>query len=295
MQLYNQNSVFEKIPKLVEIEMEDHLRARLIRAMHMHEDRVEIRLVRNGKGQHTVGGCTYTIGPGDILVYNAGVLHDECPDPQEGMDIFSCSVRDVRIKGLQENHLLPEGSCPVIQSGVYSAEIEALLSMLYTANLTMRAEEKQKEVDKELTTYLLFALLLIIRKADDNKERTMQGEKQDLVKQILDYIDAHYLEQITVNDMSRDLNLSRYYLSHVFKEAVGYSPMQYVIRRRIGEAQNWLLMSDKSVTDIAYIVGYNSASNFNNAFQKMIGLTPQRYREHWRNIRKSSDQSRRSE
>ncbi|GAA3314259.1 hypothetical protein GCM10020331_006370 [Ectobacillus funiculus] len=77
------------------------------------------------------------------------------------------------------------------------------------------------------------------------------------------------------------MNMNHYYMSHVFKSTIGYSPMQYVIRRRIGEAQSYLLATDKTVTDIAYMVGYNSASNFNNAFKKMVGMSPQRYREFW--------------
>ncbi|WP_410429683.1 helix-turn-helix domain-containing protein [Metabacillus litoralis] len=77
--------------------------------------------------------------------------------------------------------------------------------------------------------------------------------------------------------------MSQYYISHAFKRTTGYSPMQYVIRRRIGEAQSYLFSTDKTVTEIAYIVGYNSASNFNNAFKKMVNMSPQRYREFWRN------------
>ncbi|WP_438803867.1 helix-turn-helix domain-containing protein [Metabacillus rhizolycopersici] len=73
--------------------------------------------------------------------------------------------------------------------------------------------------------------------------------------------------------------MSQYYISHAFKRTTGYSPMQYVIRRRIGEAQSYLFSTDKTVTEIAYIVGYNSASNFNNAFKEMVNMSPQRYRE----------------
>lgn len=272
-------SSFEKAPFLVAIDMEDHLRTRLVRAMHVHDDRVEILLVRKGTGVHTVNGCTYMTGPGDILIYNAHVVHDECADPKEGMDIFSCSIGGVKFADLPDNTLFSPDICPVIQDGVYSAEVEALLSMLYAEKMA------PKKTSAEMTEHLLYVLLLLVRKAAERHVSAAQDSK-DLVQEIQNYIDAHYLEDITVADISATLHISRYYLSHIYKQELGYSPMQYVIRRRIGEAQSWLLMTDKSVTDIAYLVGYNSASNFNNAFQKMVGTSPQRYREHWLGRRK---------
>ena len=275
MQKRNDENSFEGVPYLIAIDMEDHLRTRLVRAMHVHDDRVEILLVRKGTGTHTVDSCTYTTGPGDILIYNAGVAHDECADPQHGMDIFSCSIGGIKFKDLPAHTILPPDVRPVIQDGAYSAEVEALMSMLYTANLS------QKGSDGEMMKYLLYTLLLLVRKAAEQHIDPAKKEEQYWAKQIQEYSDAHYLEEITVAGIADALNLSRYYLSHVFKQALGYSPMQYVIRRRIGEAQSWLLMSEKSVTDIAYLVGYNSASNFNNAFRDMIGVSPQKYREHW--------------
>lgn len=276
----NVESSFEGSPYLIAIDMEDHLRTCMVRAMHVHDDRIEILLIRQGTGVHTVGGTTYMTGPGDILVYNAGVAHDECADPKDGMDIFSCSIGGVKFHDLPAHTLFAPQICPVIQDGVYAAELEALLSVLYMARLSKEPR------DKEMTEHLLYLILLLVRKAAEQHATPSHKESEDWAKEIQNYIDAHYLEDITVADISEALHTSRYYLSHVFKRAFGYSPMQYVIRRRIGEAQSWLLMSDKSVTDIAYLVGYNSASNFNNAFQKMIGISPQRYREHWRGRKK---------
>ncbi|MGN1029992.1 MAG: helix-turn-helix transcriptional regulator, partial [Butyricicoccaceae bacterium] len=99
---------------------------------------------------------------------------------------------------------------------------------------------------------------------------------------IQDYIDQHYLEDISIAMISADMHMGESYLSHTFKKATGYSILQYIIRRRIGEAQSWLLMSDLSITDIATKVGYNSVSNFHNTFRKTVGMTPQQYRSYWK-------------
>jgi YesN/AraC family two-component response regulator len=118
-----------------------------------------------------------------------------------------------------------------------------------------------------------------------HEESEEEQKEQELGHLIQSYIDKHYKENISLQDIADEMNMNHYYMAHVFKSTTGYSPMQYVIRRRIGEAQSYLLSTDKTVTEIAYIVGYNSASNFNNSFKKMVGMSPQRYREFWRNQR----------
>lgn len=68
--------------------------------------------------------------------------------------------------------------------------------------------------------------------------------------------------------MGEALHISPYYLSHVFKQMSGYSPVQYLLRRRIGEAQTLLITTDLSITRIAEMVGYDTQSYFNLRFTK---------------------------
>ena len=58
--------------------------------------------------------------------------------------------------------------------------------------------------------------------------------------------------------------------------------MQYVTRRRIGEAQNLLINTQLSITEIAANVGYNNSNYFQNVFRKAVGLTPGNYRKKWK-------------
>lgn len=68
------------------------------RAMHMHDDRVEIRLIRRGNGIHIIDGRTYATQAGDILIFHPYVLHDECADQMAGLEILGCSIGNIRIK-----------------------------------------------------------------------------------------------------------------------------------------------------------------------------------------------------
>lgn len=79
------------------------------------------------------------------------------------------------------------------------------------------------------------------------------------------------MEPITLHSMGEALHISSYYLSHVFKQMSGYSPVQYLLRRRIGEAQTLLITTDLSITRIAEMVGYDTQSYFNLQFTKNVG------------------------
>ena len=80
------------------------------------------------------------------------------------------------------------------------------------------------------------------------------------------------MEPTTLEQMGKALNMSPYYLSHVFKEMSGYSPGQYLLRRRVGEAQTLLITTDYPITKIAEMVGYETQSYFNLQFTKNVGM-----------------------
>ncbi len=96
------------------------------------------------------------------------------------------------------------------------------------------------------------------------------------------YINLHFSEHLSVQSIGQAMNLSPYYMTRVFKKATGYTPMQYVTKLRLGKAQQLLLHTQKSITDIAMEIGYNNLSNFNYSFMKLCGISPSRYRKEFK-------------
>ena len=93
------------------------------------------------------------------------------------------------------------------------------------------------------------------------------------------YIDRHYAEDLSIEQLARQFYLSPYHLSHIFRQKTGYSLKQYVLRRRIGEAQMRLVNAQDSVQTISEAVGFADASYFSRIFSKYVGLTPTEYRK----------------
>ena len=263
------------LPKLLYVCKAEADHTKLPCVMHMHKDRLEILYIRHGRGIHTIGGRQYHTKQGDILIYNSGVIHDERTNPDEDMSVYSCGVSNLKLEGMRENCLLPDSASPVLHSGDFSQDIESVFRMMYTqiGSGNTGAEE--------ICHHLLQTLLVMLIKQIDRSIDTEDNKDIILGERIKKYIDDHYSEAHTLESISESLNISLSYLCHIFKEATGYAPMQYIMRRRIGEAQSLLINTQYSATEIASIVGYDNSNYFNTIFTRIVGMSPIKYRKCW--------------
>ena len=85
---------------------------------------------------------------------------------------------------------------------------------------------------------------------------------------------------MSLERLAKELNLNKYYLSHVFKEVTGYTVMQYVMECRLIQVKYLLEMKlDQSLEDIFLSTGFESAAHFSRFFKARIGMTPTSYRK----------------
>ncbi len=97
------------------------------------------------------------------------------------------------------------------------------------------------------------------------------------------YIEEHYPENLTVEEIARQLSVNRSHLSRVFKNQLGTSIKEYLIGVRINRAAFLLSLTDDSVESIAYQVGFNSLVVFSRMFKKTTGETATNYRKRMKN------------
>jgi len=247
------------------------------RPMHTHKDAVEILLMVSGEGINVIGGQTYKNKKGDLLIYNANVLHDESPASDENGPVSYClGITNLYYPGLEPNTIMKACSNVVYHCNEQYDDFLHLFDLIHATNLS------ENTFAGEFISYLLRALLIMVQKLIAEAEESMTlSVENEMHKQLKQYIDEHYMEDITLNSIANDLHLSAYYISHLFKEFEGISPMKYITRRRIGEAQILLINTNKSVTDIAFHVGYQNSNHFHSMFLKIVGLTPKNYRNYW--------------
>jgi AraC-like DNA-binding protein/mannose-6-phosphate isomerase-like protein (cupin superfamily) len=250
----------------------DSRHGKLPRTMHLHADRAEIILVTEGHGSFNIDTGHYLAEKGDILFFDSGVLHDETA--VEG-DLSTCclSISNFTLEGRRLNAVVGQCYAPLLHLGTSFPAIEHLFLAL---TQMARADDPILLLD-QLTAAILHKLDLELRKHGD----APRPQEKSLGLTVKAYIDAHYREDINLKSIAEDLNFNPYYLAHAFKEHIGYSPMQYIIRRRIGEAQNLLISTNRSITDIALSCGYNNSNYFQSVFKNIVGMTPGQYRRDW--------------
>lgn len=130
--------------------------------------------------------------------------------------------------------------------------------------------------EADTTTFLwcLFSLMIYLR---DFSSDHITNPKGHLTRAIA-YINHHYAEHITLDDIVREAYISKYYLCRSFKTVVGMTVMEYLLKTRIAVAKNHLRAGALSIGEIAERCGFLSVSYFSQIFKKTTGLTPLQYR-----------------
>jgi AraC-like DNA-binding protein len=98
------------------------------------------------------------------------------------------------------------------------------------------------------------------------------------IKRAIDYVNARFAEKISLGDAAAAASYSRCHFCRVFKAQVGMSFVGYVTQVRIRHAMRYLLETDRSISEIAFDVGFNDLSHFERVFRSLTRATPSQYR-----------------
>lgn len=235
---------------------------------HFHDYYV-IGFIESGKRYLSCKHNTYTIMPGDLLLFNPLDNH-ACEQVEgEALDYRCINVQPqtmrkaaLEITGKEE---LPYFSANV----VFGSELVPLLKELHLAIMS-----KEKEFRKEELFY--FLLQQLIEEHAIQEARSAKSEQSEPITAICDYLEQHYMDSITLDDLSKLAGLSKYYLLRSFTKQKGISPYSYLETIRIGKAKK-LLEQGVLPIDAALQTGFSDQSHFSNFFKKFIGLTPKQY------------------
>jgi len=247
-------------------------------ALHKHEDHCELIYVSSGEGTYSMDQEQYEIQAGDVVILNCGVGHVQISNPDNPIVAWNLSFQVHGFDGLPENHILPEGARAVMPSGNLQSSFEECCQMLFD-------EMKNKlEGYEEMSFLWAERLLLLSKRLWQMSDETLKKQKVQLVDQVKEYIDQNYKQEINLEKLAAQFHISKYHISHQMKTKYKISPIDYVIERRLGEAQNLLCTTNDSITEIAKNVGYDNINYFNRLFNKRLGLSPTEFRVKYTNL-----------
>lgn len=260
--------------------------------MHSH-DFLEIALVLSGSATHTVRTAegkerSYPIGPGDVCVIVPGQNHSFSFRPEESIEITNILFNQMILKKVAEidedqmnfqgflNKLARTGS---VKQAPLQLEKE---SMARICGLVSDLEQEASRRPAGCNTMILlnFSMILSLLFRHYKEQRSEQEEiaESGLVAQILQYVNQHYQEEITLQQLAELTHFSIRQITRRFKESVRMSVSEYVCSQRMNHARALLTTTDMRIADIALEVGFNNPSYFCEQFHRVMGCTPNQFR-----------------
>ena len=234
---------------------------------HTH-DCTELFLVTGGHGSFHVGNTVVPVTADDFIIVNGGVPHTETSDLKDPMKYVVLGVEGF------ETRRNPDGYAVLHR---FSEQRHAAACMRM---LLQEAEAAQPGYEAVCHNLLQVLLLLLLRWESAVLRPVVPGPKSSrecsLVRR---YIDSHFKENLTLDQLAAMANLSKYYLVHAFQKEYGLSPIRYLTRRRIEESRFLLTETDHSLTHIARVLGFSSLSYFSQSFRRIEGISPREYRQ----------------
>jgi YesN/AraC family two-component response regulator len=108
--------------------------------------------------------------------------------------------------------------------------------------------------------------------------KSVRSDEGRALRSIVKFCSKHFKQEISLSILSEKLHLSKYYISHLFSGKLGIRFNDYINSLRVRSAAEMLKSGNKTITEIAYAVGYNSVRTFDRCFLKVRGMTPKEYR-----------------
>ena len=244
--------------------------------MHMH-DCCEIFLCLSGGNSFLIDNKVYDIKNGDLFIINHFEAHQVVPDKNA---VFERYIMLVHPTFLYTNSHGDADLCSCFYSENKTARITpapkdtAYLISLFEA---LRGERQYgDELYKKLKCTEL--LLEVSRLFAAYGSTAAEGVSHKTVQLAIDYINGYYSSPLSLESVAKNAFVSPNQLSRLFKKYCGTTVAKYIISKRITEAKK-LLSEGKSVTDTAFICGFNDYANFIKAFKKAVGVPPGKYRK----------------
>jgi len=243
-----------------------------IHPFHWHEN-YEICQVINKPCSFRIDGEIINAEPGDIVAISEQTVHQF---------IIKEDNTDIRVIQFNPNILfgVTDKIFP-LKTHISCFEIEKDKELKKNLDSLLALMEYEKNTDnsdknnyyKSITSALYFFLQRHF--PDSEKSRLGKSAKGDFYR-IVEYINEHYTENITVNSVSAHFYFSRGKLSTVFKKYAGVGINEYINQLRIKNA-NKLLLQGQSSTVAAFSSGFESIRTFNNCYKRIMGVTPGEY------------------
>ena len=239
---------------------------------------VEVLLTLEGSVTYTVEDKLYHVRKGEVLIVPPDTLHSLSMGEGSSRYLFLfeadplMAMRDLKAMAsyFHKPFHLRDGSDAHVR----------------IRELLLRAREAYEKREMMWNTMCYSCILRVYatlgqRYLSGIKPRTgdnMRNMDSEVINAVMTYINNHYREELSLEDVARFAGFSRYYFSRSFKRQTGYSFKDYLCQKRLQVAMDLLIRTNRSMRDVAIESGFGSVATFNRVFREKKGCTPTQYR-----------------
>ena len=248
-------------------DVDDHEHPSHFLSLHLSEP-APLRWRANGREGSNV------VGPGSAVLLSRGT-HDSVSFPKPVQRILFTLEPKVFQHALQEHHTGRDVEL-VNQWGVQDRQIEYILRAL-EADLDA-GSPAGKLFGQSLTSALAVHLQQRYSVTPPKTMKMRGGLPSARLKRVQEYIEANLDQEVALPQLAAMAGMSSHYFAELFKQSVGFSPHQYMLRRRIQRARKLLQDSNMRILEAGVRSGFSDQSHFTKMFRRMVGVTPSEYR-----------------
>lgn len=219
---------------------------------------------------YTVSGCAdlsfrdnkYKLNQGSMVIINCDDYHHYINNYDTPWHFFKIAIEGTSLKVFD---FLINGS----RLRIFDMSYNIFINLFNKLKVNLNENQPLSVVSNslEITKFLSMCA-----------ENLKYEKKENAVETAMKYMNERYKQSITLDELAKSVNISKYHLIRMFKSHLGITPYRYLNRLRISKAQQLLILTDKSIGQIAYEVGISDESSFIKQFKDNVGCTPHKYR-----------------
>ena len=284
---YFENDVSFRIPH-------DNIHFFLMRnySIGMHKQEFfEINIITKGKGVHYIDNSKLPAEAGDVFIIPPDMAHGYVGN--DGFDVYHILMNNKYVqKNFSDLQSIPGFSMLFNIEPIMRAKMSSPLYLKLTAEqlesisdlLTDRQEQMIVNSTEEAfinTGAFLMVVTKLCRFYMQNTETMTEdaSHKDANFMRALSMIHERYNEKLPLSDLAKEARLSKSTFVRKFIYICKLSPAEYITKKRIEVAENMLISSNASVSEVAEKVGFYDAAHFSRTFKKVNGVTPLEYRK----------------
>lgn len=254
---------------------------------HIH-DEYEIYYLLEGERYYFIENQTYLIKQGNLIFVNKGQIHKTGVAGKSYHDRILIELKDEPFQSfLSSISSLSLSEFFASNFGVVNLDAcgqQFVKSQLF--NIAEELHQKQPHYTTMVMMKLCHILIYVTRCCMKNSELPSENlantAKHNKVSEVASYIMSHAENVKSLDDLSKRFYISKPYLSRIFKEVTGFTVSEYINIHRIQKAQQLLLETDLSITEISALLGYESITYFEKVFSNFTETSPLKYRKKYK-------------